>query len=192
MTSEAKLTQLYRTFFIIGGFTIGGGYAMLPLMQKEVVDNQGWVTEQEMVNYYAIGSSVPGVIAINTATMVGFRLRGLKGALASTAGMVTPSLFIIMFIAAFLTRFQEYAVVKSAFAGIRVAVFTIMVMAVIRIGRRVILNFWGWVYAVLSFVLVAVMDLSPIYLILAAIGLGVFLSLFRTRGTSKEGRDHVG
>lgn len=174
-----KLSELYMAFFRIGGFTIGGGYVMLPMMQKEVVDNKGWVSDEDMVNYYALSSSVPGVIAINTATMVGYRMRGLVGAVSATAGMVTPSLVIIMFIAAFLSRFQDYPLVQSAFSGIRVAVFAVMVMAVIRIGKKVIKDWWGWLYAVLAFTAVAVFGVSPIYVILVAIGLGGLLTLAR-------------
>lgn len=176
-----KLSELYMAFFRIGGFTIGGGYVMLPMMQKEVVDNKGWVTDEDMVNYYALSSSVPGVIAINTATMVGYRMRGVRGAVSATAGMVTPSLVIIMFIAAFLTKFQDYAIVQSAFAGVRVAVFSVMVMAVVRIGKKVIKDWKGWLYALLAFLVVVVLDVSPIYVILCAIALGVTVSVIEMR-----------
>jgi len=179
---DVKLRELYMAFFRIGGFTIGGGYVMLPMMQKEVVDTKGWVTDEDMVNYYALGSTVPGVIAINTATMVGYKKRGLPGALASTAGMITPSLLIIMFIAAFLTRYQDYALVQSAFNGIRVAVFSIMVMAVVRIGKKVIKDWVGWSVAIGAFVVVAVVGISPIYVILAVITLGVIMGLRKDKG----------
>lgn len=173
MEKNVKLIELYTTFFRIGGFTIGGGYVMLPMMQKEVVDNRGWVTDEDMINYYALASSVPGVIAINTATMVGYRMRGIPGAISGTAGMVTPSLVIIMFIAAFLTRFQDYPLVQSAFNGVRVAVFAVMVMAVIRIGKKVIKDWKGWALAILAFILVAAIGISPIVVILGAIVLGI-------------------
>lgn len=179
---DVKLRELYMAFFRIGGFTIGGGYVMLPMMQKEVVDTKGWVTDEDMVNYYALGSTVPGVIAINTATMVGYKKRGIQGALASTAGMITPSLVIIMFIAAFLARFQEYSVVQSAFNGIRVAVFSIMVMAVVRIGKKVIKDWLGWALAIGAFMVVALMGMSPIYVILAMIILGIVMSLRKGKG----------
>ncbi len=172
MENSVKLRELYGAFFRIGGFTIGGGYVMLPMMQKEVVDQKCWVTDEEMVNYYALSSSVPGVIAINTATMIGYKLRGVKGALSATAGMVTPSLLIIMFIAAFLVRFQSYDVVQSAFKGIRVAVFAVMVMAVVRIGGKVIHDWRGVILALGAFLAVAFIGISPIYVILAIILLG--------------------
>lgn len=183
--NEVKLSELYAAFFRIGGFTIGGGYVMLPMMQKEVVDKKGWVTDEDMVNYYALGSTVPGVIAINTATMVGYRKRGITGALSATAGMITPSLLIIMFIAAFLARFQEYEVVQSAFRGVRVAVFAVMVMAVVRIGKKVIKNWQGWALAIGAFFLVAALGISPVYVILATIALGAVLGVIKG---NKEGR----
>ena len=181
MDKLVQLRELYMAFFRIGGFTIGGGYVMLPMMQKEVVDRKHWVTDEDMVTYYALASSVPGVIAINTATMVGYRMRGIVGAVAATAGMVTPSLCIIMFIAAFLTRFQEHVVVQSAFNGIRVAVFAVMVMAVIRIGKKVIKDWKGWLFAVIAFLLVAVIGLSPIFVIIGAIALGIVLAMIQLK-----------
>lgn len=177
--NQVKLSELYSAFFRIGGFTIGGGYVMLPMMQREVVDNKEWVTEEDMVNYYALASSVPGVIAINTATMIGFKKRGLLGAISATAGMVTPSLLIIMFIAAFLSRFQEYALVQSAFRGVRVAVFAVMVMAVVRIGGKAIHSLDGWLYALLAFMLVVVFSVSPIYVILSTIAAGIVMSFIK-------------
>lgn len=177
--NQVKLSELYSAFFKIGGFTIGGGYVMLPMMQKEVVDNKEWVSDEDMVNYYALASSVPGVIAINTATMIGFKKRGLLGALAATAGMVTPSLVIIMFIAAFLSRFQEYKVVQNAFKGIRVAVFAVMLMAVVRIGQKAIHNWYGWLYALIAFLVVILFGISPIYVILSTIIIGILLSFVK-------------
>lgn len=182
MEKIVKLRELYMAFFRIGGFTIGGGYVMLPMMQKEVVDLKKWVTDEDMVNYYALASSVPGVIAINTATMVGYRMRGVIGAMAATAGMVTPSLCIIMFIAAFLTRFQEYVVVQSAFNGIRVAVFAVMVMAVVRIGKKVIKDWTGWLLAIIAFFLVAAFGLSPVVVILGTIVLGIGMAIIKSKG----------
>lgn len=186
MENKATLLELYTTFFRIGGFTIGGGYVMLPMMQKEVVDNRGWVTDEDMVNYYALASSVPGVIAINTATMIGYRMAGIPGAIAGTAGMVTPSLCIIMFIAAFLTRFQGYPLVQSAFSGVRVAVFAVMVMAVVRIGKNVIKDWTGWLYAVVAFLLVVVLETSPIYVILMAMVLGILLTLVKAKKINND------
>lgn len=119
------MKEIWRIFLIfcrIGGFTFGGGYAMLPIIQKEIAEERKWASEEEIIDYYAIGQCTPGIIAINTATMIGYRQKGVLGALAATAGMVFPSLLIITIIAVFFQRFQEYQLVQNAFEGIQIAV----------------------------------------------------------------------
>lgn len=165
--------DLYFTFFKIGGFTIGGGYVMLPMIQREVVDVKKWATEDEVINYFALGQSIPGVIAINTSTMIGYKTKGLKGAICSTLGMVTPSLIIIMIIAAFFTKFQDIPVVQSAFSGIRAAVVATIIMAVIRIGKKSIQDLFGVCLCVLAFLIAIVFDVSPALIIVVAAILGI-------------------
>ena len=115
--------DLYLTFARIGVCTFGGGYAMLPILQREVVENRHWATEDELMDYYAIGQCTPGVIAVNTSTFIGYKTHGILGGIAATAGMITPSLIIITIIAAFIQQFAHLAVVQHAFAGIRIAVY---------------------------------------------------------------------
>lgn len=165
--------DLFKTFFKIGGFTIGGGYVMLPMIQREVVDVKKWATEEEIANYYALGQSIPGIIAINTATMIGYKKNKVKGAIFATAGMVTPSLIIIMIIAKFFAQFQEYALVQSGFKGIRAAVVATITMAVIRLGKKTIKGYFGIILAILAFVIVGILKISPIYVIAGAIILGL-------------------
>ncbi len=183
--------DLFKTFFRVGGFTIGGGYVMLPMLQKEVVDVKGWVSDEDMVNYYALAQSIPGAIAINTSTMVGYQLKGLRGAFCSTAGMVTPSLLIIMLIASFFGRIHDNAIVASVFNGVRVAVFAIMVMAVIRIGKKVIKSIWGILLAIGAFTLVAYLKISPFYVILGSIILGIIMSVVARKDVIDEEREDV-
>lgn len=114
-----ELLDMFLTFARIGGFTFGGGYAMLPMLQKEVVNGRHWATDEELMDYYAIGQCTPGIIAVNTATFVGYKNRGIPGAIAATLGVIAPSLVIIMIIAAFISNFIELSFVSSAFAGIR-------------------------------------------------------------------------
>ena len=123
--------DLFLTFAQIGVCTFGGGYAMLPILQREVVEKRGWATENELMDYYAIGQCTPGVIAVNTSTFIGYRLRGVPGAIVATAGMVFPSLVIITIIAAFIQQFAHLAVLQHAFAGIRVAVCALVLPSVI-------------------------------------------------------------
>ena len=117
-----ELIKMFLTFARIGGLTFGGGYAMLPMLQREVVEKHKWATEEELMDYYAIGQCTPGVIAVNTATFIGRSQRGTIGAIFATAGVVFPSFVIICIIAAVLSNFADIAAVKYAFAGIRVCV----------------------------------------------------------------------
>lgn len=170
--------MLYLTFFKIGLFTFGGGYAMLPMLRREVVQKYGWATDEEMLDYYAIGQSTPGIIAINTATFIGLSKAGFFGAICATLGMVTPSLFIIMSIARFFDAFQDNAYIISAFTGIRVVVVVLILNAVIKMGKKSIKN---WIHILLfigAFVFVVFTDFSPIYAVITAGAIGVLLNVF--------------
>ena len=116
-----ELMNLFWSFCRIGGLTFGGGYAMLPMLQKEVVETHKWATEQELLDYYAVGQATPGVIAVNTATFIGYKEKGILGAIFATSGVVFPSLAIIMSIAGFIDSFSDLNIVQHAFSGIRVA-----------------------------------------------------------------------
>ena len=117
-----ELLDMFLMFARIGGFTFGGGYAMLPILQKEVVEQKHWATEEELMDYYAIGQCTPGIIAINTATFIGYKIKGLPGAIVATLGVIAPSLVIITIIAAFISNFMELDFIASAFNGIRACV----------------------------------------------------------------------
>ena len=127
-----ELFDLFWTFCKIGALTFGGGYAMLPIIQREIVENKKWSTEKEILDYYAVGQCTPGVIAVNTATFIGYKLRGITGGIIATIGVVFPSLIIILTIASFLQNFADMAIVQSAFAGIRVAVVALIITTVIK------------------------------------------------------------
>lgn len=169
--------KLYFIFFKIGLFTFGGGYAMLPMLRREIVDKRGWATDEEMLDYYAIGQSTPGIIAINTATFTGLSKAGVFGAIAATLGMVTPSLFIIMSIARFFTEFQDNTYVLSAFTGIRVVVVVLILNAVIKMGKKSIKN---WIHILLfigAFLFVVFTDFSPIYAVITAGIIGMIINV---------------
>ena len=130
------LKELFKLFFMfarIGALTFGGGYAMLPMLQREVVEKNAWATEQELMDYYAIGQCTPGIIAVNTATFIGYRRRGVVGGIVATLGVVFPSLVIIILIAAFLNNFAEIPLVQNAFAGLRVCVCVLVFNAVVKL-----------------------------------------------------------
>ncbi len=135
-----KLFDMFLTFARIGGLTFGGGYAMLPMLQREVVEKQHWATEEELADYYAIGQCTPGVIAVNTATFIGYRQAGIIGGIVATLGVVFPSIVIISLIAAFLTNFAELKVVQYAFQGIRVCVCVLIFNAVQKLWKKSIVD----------------------------------------------------
>ncbi|MGE4489244.1 MAG: chromate transporter [Kiritimatiellales bacterium] len=171
-----ELAVLYGLFCRIGLFSIGGGYVMLPMLRSELLDKRGWVDDQELLDYYAIGQATPGIIAINTATFVGFKRRGIAGAVASTAGMVTPSLIIILLIAALIPAMQTNPLVQKAFKGIRVAVAVLLCATLISLARK------GWtglrdvLLSVAAFTAVILFGTSPIPVIVAAGMVGLIFS----------------
>ncbi len=169
-----KLWELFSAFFRIGAFTFGGGYAMLSLIQREVVDNKKWATDEEVLDYYAVAQCTPGVIAVNTATFVGYKQKGILGGIVATFGVVLPSLIIITAVASVLQNFMEYEIVQHIFGGIRVAVAVLIVNAVITMGKKSIKDVLCAVLAVLSFAVSIIFpDLSPVFVVLAAALVGL-------------------
>ena len=132
--------DLFLTFAKVGVCTFGGGYAMLPILQREVVEKKGWATEEELTDYFAIGQCTPGVIAVNTATFIGQKYAGNLGGTIATLGVVFPSLIIITIIAAFLTNFAEIPVVRHALAGINAAVVALIGVSVLKLGKSTLKN----------------------------------------------------
>lgn len=161
-----ELISMFLTFARIGAFTFGGGYAMLPILQREVVDKNGWCTEDELTDMYAIGQCTPGVIAVNVATYIGNRRRGPIGALFTTLGIISPSLVIIILIASFLTHFAEYAVVQHAFAGIRIAVCALVTKTIYTMVTKNVKDFATLLILLLTFVAVVILNITPIAVVL--------------------------
>ena len=161
------LWELYRAFFTIGALTFGGGYAMLPILQREVVEKKKWATEDELAGYYAVGQCTPGVIAVNTATFVGYKTAGVPGGIIATLGVVSPSLVIITIIAAVLQHFMEIVWVQNAFAGIRVAVCALIASSVIKLFKSNVKKPWHSALCIGAFVVVALLKLSPVYVVVA-------------------------
>ena len=168
-----ELLDLFLTFARIGGLTFGGGYAMLPMLQQEVVDKRGWATNDELMDYYAIGQCTPGVIAVNTATFIGNKNRGVIGGIFATLGVVFPSLVIITIITAFISNFAELAVVRNAFAGIRVCVFILILNAVMKLAKNSVKDAVTLGICLLVLVGSTFLDISPIIFVVAAGIIGV-------------------
>ena len=132
--------DLFLTFAKIGVCTFGGGYAMLPILQREVVEKKGWATEEELTDYFAVGQCTPGIIAVNTATFIGYKHKGVPGGILTTLGVVFPSLVIITAIAAFLSNFADIPMVRHALAGINAAVVALIASSVVKLGKSTLKN----------------------------------------------------
>ena len=135
-----KLLELFWTFAKMGAMTFGGGYAMLPILQREVVENKHWATEEELTDYFAIGECTPGIIAVNTATFIGQKYMGVAGGIAATLGVVFPSLVIISILAGFITNFAHLTWVQNAFAGIQVCVCVLIFNAVRKLWKKSVVD----------------------------------------------------
>jgi len=132
--------DLFLTFAKVGVCTFGGGYAMLPILQREVVEKKGWATDEELTDYFAVGQCTPGIIAVNTATFIGYKYKGIPGGVLATLGVVFPSLIIITVIAACLSNFAEIPVVQHALAGINAAVVALIASSVVKLGKSNLKN----------------------------------------------------
>ena len=162
------LLQLFGAWFRMGLFTFGGGYAMLPMIQKEVIEKYHWATEDEIMDYYAIGQVTPGIIAVNTATFVGYQVAGVIGAVFSTLGVVSPSLIIIMVIAGLIKNFSDIAVVQSALRGIQVAVCVLMFTAIIGPFKKGVKDKITFVICAVAFICSYFLNISTVILVILA------------------------
>ena len=169
-----ELWELYRTFFTIGALTFGGGYAMLPMLERELVEKHHWVTQEEILNYFAIGQCTPGIIAVNTATFVGYKRRRVIGGITTTLGVISPSLIIITLIAMLLANFMDIAWVQHAFAGIRVAVCALILSSVLKLFKSNVKRWWHWPLVIAALLLVS-FGLSPVWVVAATAVLGIVL-----------------
>ena len=173
--------DLFLTFARMGACTFGGGYAMLPILQREVVDKRGWATEDELMDYYAIGQCTPGVIAVNTATFIGYKLHGVLGGIAATAGVIFPSLVIIIIIAAFIQQFAHLAVVQDAFSGIRIAVCALVVQSVWKMARKGVVDVPTAAILLITFAAVAFFGVSPVIMVVVAAAAGILIGMIQRR-----------
>lgn len=173
--------ELFFTFVRMGMCTFGGGYAMLPILQREVVEKHGWATEDELMDYYAIGQCTPGVIAVNTATFIGYKTRGVAGAIFATAGIIFPSLVIIIAIAAFIQQFAHLPVVQHAFSGIRIAVCALVLQTVWKMAKKGVVDVPTAAILLLTFVAVAFLNVSPVVMVVVSATAGILVGLIRRR-----------
>lgn len=169
------LLEIFLTFFKVGSFTIGGGYAMLPIIQQEVVDKKKWLGEEEFLDSIAVTNSLPGPLAINCATFVGYRTAGLPGAVSAALGAVMPSFLIILIIATFFGSIKDNAVVQDIFAGIRPAVVALIAYALVKLVKSMGINFINVSIGIAALALILLLDFHPIITIIIFGSTGFFL-----------------
>ena len=175
------LWELFLTFAKVGVMTFGGGMAMLPILQREVVENKGWATDEELVDYFAIGQCTPGIIAVNTATFVGQKQRGVVGGIVATLGIVFPSLLIITVLAGVINSFSHLDWVQHAFAGIRVAVCALVLQSVWKMAKKGVVDLPTGVILVVTFAAVAFFGVSPVLMVVIATAAGILINVVRGR-----------
>ena len=185
MNKMRTVWKLFYIFFKIGAFTFGGGYAMIPLIQKEVVENNKWITDEDILDIIAIAESTPGPIAINSATFVGFKIAGFWGAAAATFGVVLPSFVIISLISFILDKFQEVKAVKYAFFGIRAGVLALLLKALWTMYSKCPKGLLAYILMAASFLVAAFVDISVLWIILGCAVTGIVVSLVQERRAAK-------
>ncbi len=169
------LFQLFLTFAKVGVMTFGGGYAMLPILQREIVDNKGWATEEELMDYFAIGQCTPGIIAVNTATFVGQKTKGFWGSIMATLGIVFPSLVIISLLAGVIEAFSHLVWVQNAFGGIRICVCVLILNAVVKLFKKAVLDIPTFAIFLLVTLGSIFISVSPVVFVAGAAVAGIIL-----------------
>lgn len=170
-----RLLDIFLIFLKIGAFTFGGGYAMIPLIEQEIVHKKKWVTSNEIIDLFAVAESIPGAIAINTATFIGYKISGRKGAIVANIGVIIPSLTIITLIASVFSKFQNDPTVQAALLGIRSCVVALILLAAISVGKKAIRDKMTAVIAILAMVSIAFLDIHPIFAIISGGIIGLII-----------------
>ena len=180
-----KLLQLYWIFFKLGIVNFGGGYALLPLLQKELVEKYKWATDEEIVDYYAIGQCTPGAIAVNVSTFIGYKIKGILGGIVATIGFISPALFIIFLIATVLTNFQDIPQVQSAFKAIRATVFVLVLSAVVKLSKKSVVDLITWGIAIVVLGLSIFTEIPLFIYVIVAGTLGILINMLKNNKKQK-------
>ncbi len=178
----ASLWQIFLVFAKIGSFTIGGGYAMIPLISDEIIKRK-WLPEEDLPDIIALAQSAPGVLAVNMAIFTGYKIRGVKGSIAATLGSVLPSFLIILLIAMLFAGYKDNPVVIKIFKGIRPVVVSLILVPMIKMAKKGNKTWWAWAISALTLIMVAFLNFSPIYILLVVIVMATLYHLFKERRT---------
>ena len=176
----AGLSEIFWVFTKIGAFTIGGGYAMIPLIQNEM-SRRGWLSEEELPDIITLAQSAPGILAVNVAIFAGYRIRGLKGSIVATVGTALPSFFIILFIAALFSGYQNNPDVIRIFRGIRPVVISLIAVPMIKLAHKNNKTWWAWAISGITLALVSFLKVSPIYILLTIIVSALSITYYRNK-----------
>ncbi|MGP1526633.1 MAG: chromate transporter [Candidatus Cryptobacteroides sp.] len=176
----AGLSEIFWVFTKIGAFTIGGGYAMIPLIQNEM-SRRGWLSEEELPDIIALAQSAPGILAVNVAIFAGYRIRGLKGSIVATVGTALPSFLIILFIAALFSGYQNNPDVIRIFKGIRPVVISLIAVPMIKLAHKNNKTWWAWAISGITLALVSFLKVSPIYILLTIIVSALSITYYRNK-----------
>lgn len=177
---DVSLWQIFTVFAKIGAFTIGGGYAMIPLVRDEMI-KRDWMSDEELPDIIAMAQSAPGVLAVNMSIFVGHKLRGVKGSVVATLGSVIPSFVAILLIAMVFTNFRDNPVVERIFKGIRPVVVSLIAVPMINMARKNNKTWWAWAISVVTLFLVAFLSFSPVYILLVLIVVSAGIAVIRDK-----------
>lgn len=180
--------ELFWVFFRIGAVTFGGGLAMLPILERDLIKKRSWMTGEQLVDYFAIGQVTPGIVAVNVATFIGYNRKGIRGSLVATAGIVAPSIIVITLLAMFLENFTDIVWVQRALRGINVVVAVLLVSALWSMAKRTIIDWITALIALATLVAITVFNVSAVFVVLLSAALGVAIK-FRTGTVSSVGSD---
>jgi chromate transporter len=169
------LLELYWIFFKVGLFTFGGGYTMLPILQKEFVEKKKWLDTENIIDYYTLSQCHPGIIAVNVSTYIGFKKKSYLGGIFSALGVITPSIIIISIIATILTNFLHIEAVGHAFAGIRVAVAALVIVTILDMYKKSVIDWLCIILYIASFILSVLTSISPVFIVLGSAITGLVL-----------------
>ncbi len=172
--------DIFTCFAKIGAFTIGGGYAMIPIIQKEVVEKKGWISEEDFLDVLAISQSAPGILAVNISIFLGYRLKGVKGSIIATLGSTLPSFTIILLIAMFFAGYQDNPTVVSIFKGIRPVVVSLIAVPMINMAKKAKLNIYTGALAAITAILIIFLKISPLYILLVVAAVFTSLTVWRS------------
>ena len=180
-----QFLELYLAFVKIGAFTFGGGLAMMPIMQRELIEKRGWITEEELIDYFAIGQSTPGIIAVNVATFVGYKRLGWFGGIIGTLGVVTPSWVIIMLLAGAISSVDKYPMAQKALRGINVAVAALLTSVIVKFSKKTIKNVWNALFMLIAFALIHFFKVQSVWIIIVSLVIGCLITMYKQKKAAK-------